>query len=272
MASVTALEVRMMQGETRPALAQFTSTLGQLGSALREIDRAAVVQRVERPKWVVEDLSHEGMFYTVRLTARPSRRRDRESLLRPVAALVDGARELLAEPELPPFYSEATVSRLLKVAEPKDGIREVSLATVNGSVGERVGLSDALIEHARSAVREAEVSIGSITGTLDVISTRAKHGVRVSVFDPVNRRAVTGTASGVLSDNLRNYWGHRVTVRGRITRNARGQAIRIAISDLELMPDDDSGRPSTADLLGADPEWTGGLSVDEFMNRARRRA
>ncbi|GAB2736415.1 hypothetical protein [Nocardioides pakistanensis] len=272
MAGVTALEVRMMQGETRPALAHFTSTLGQLSSALREIDRAAVVERVERPKWVVDDLSHEGMFYTVRLTARPSRRRDPESLLRPVAALVDGARDLQSEPELPPFYSEATVTRLLKVAEPKDGIREVSLATVNGTVGDRVGLNDALIEHARSAVREAEVSIGSITGTLDVISTRAKHGVRVSVFDPVNRRAVTGTASGSMSDNLRNFWGHRVTVRGRITRNARGQAIRIAISDLELLPDDDSGRPSTTALLGADPEWTGGLSVDEFMNRARRRA
>lgn len=272
MAGVTALEVRMMQGETRPALAQFTSTLGQLSSALREIDRAAVVERTERPKWVVDDLSHEGLFYTVRLTARPSRRRDAESLLRPVAALVNGARDLQAEPELPPFYSEATVNRLLRVAEARDGIREVSLATVNGAVGDRVGLNEALIDHARTAVREAEVSIGSITGTLDVISTRARHGVRVSVFDPVNRRAVTGTASGSLSDNLRNYWGHRVTVRGRITRNARGQAIRITITDLELLPDDDAGRPSTSDLLGADPDWTGGLTVDKFMNRARRRA
>ena len=272
MASVTGLEVRMMQGETRPALTQFTSTLGHLSSALREIDRAAVIERVERPIWVVDDLSHEGLFYTVRLSARPSRRRDPESLLRPVAALVEGARDLLTQPELPPFYSEATVTRLLKAAQPKDGIREVSLAAVNGSVGNRVGLNDVLIEHARMAVREAEVSIGSITGTLDVISTRARHGVRLSVFDPVNRRAVTGTAAGTLRDDLRKFWGHRVAVRGRITRNSRGQAIRIAISDLELLPDDDAGRPSTSDLLGADPEWTGGLSVDEFMNRARRRA
>lgn len=272
MSTVTALEVRMMQGEHRPALAQFTSTLGQLSSALREIDRAAIIERVERPKWVVDDLRHEGLFYTVRLSAGPGRRRDSESLLRPVEALVDGARDLQVEPELPPFYSEATVSRLLKVAEPKDGIVEVSLATVNGEVGVRIGLNDALIAHARSAIREADISIGSITGTLDVISTRAKHGVRVSVFDPVYRRAVTGTASGTLSDNLRDSWGHRVTVRGRITRNARGQAIRIAITDLELLPGDDSGRPATSALLGADPNWTGGLSVDAFMDRARRRA
>lgn len=268
----TALEVRMVQGEQRPALAEFTSTLGQLSSALREIDRAAVAQRIERPKWVVDDLSHEGVLYTVRLSARPSRRRDRESLMRPVEALVEGARELQAEPELPPFYSEVTVTRLLNVAVPKSGIREVSLATVNGEVGERVGLNDALIEHARAAVREDEISIGSITGTLDVISTRAKHGVRVSVFDPINRRAVTGTAAGTLRDSLRNSWGYPVTVRGRITRNARGQAIRVAITDLELLPDDDSRRPSTADVLGVDPNWTGGLSVDEFMDRARRRA
>lgn len=272
MATVTALEVRMMEGEHRPSVTQFTSALGQLSSALKDIDHATFVGKVARPTWEVVHLSHEGPFYTVLLSAKRNRRRDPESLLRPVSALVAGARGLQAEPELPPFYSEATVAKLLKVAEPKDGIREVSIATVNGEVGERVGLNDALIRHARSAVREAEVSIGSITGTLDMISTRAKQGVRVSVFDAVNSRAVTGTASDTLRDKVHAAWGHRVTVRGRITRNARGQAFRITIADLELLPEDDSGRPSTAALLGADPDWTGGLSVDEFMDRARRRA
>ena len=161
MANVTALEVRMKQGEHRPALARFTKTLGELSGALREIDHAAIAARTARPKWVVEDLSHEGKFYTVRLSANPSTRRDQASLLQPVSSLVDGARDLQSEPELPPFYSEETVARLLRVAVPKDGIREVSLATVNGKVGQRVELNDALIEHARSAVREADVSIGS---------------------------------------------------------------------------------------------------------------
>lgn len=262
----------MMQGEQRPALSRFLRSLGQLSGALREIDRAALVERSERPRWVVDDLGREGVYYTVRLTAAPSMKRAPESLLQPVAALVNGARDLQTEPELPQFYSESTVERLLNVAKPGDGIQEVSLAAVNGQVGPRVGLNDALVEHARAAVREAEVSIGSVTGTLDVISTRVKQGVRLSVFDPVNRRAVTGTAPQQLANSLRNYWGFRVTVRGRITRNARGQAIRISINDVELMPDDDLGRPNTNLLLGSAPEWTGGLSVDEFMDRARRRA
>jgi hypothetical protein len=30
-------------------------------------------------------------------------------------------------------------------------------------------------------------------------------------------------------------------------------------------------RPSTDDLLGIAPDWTGGLSTDEYMNRQRRR-
>jgi len=120
MATVTALEVRMTQGEHRPALSQFTGTLGQLSSALQEIDRATFTRRVERPRWVVDDLSHEGKFYTVRLSAKPSSKRASESLLLPVSALVDGARELVAQPELPQFYSEATVTRLLKIATPSD--------------------------------------------------------------------------------------------------------------------------------------------------------
>lgn len=35
--------------------------------------------------------------------------------------------------------------------------------------------------------------------------------------------------------------------------------------------DDDDTMPSAGDLLGIDPGWTGGLSVDEYMREQRER-
>lgn len=272
MADVSALEVRITQGSAHPGLKRFLGTLRDLSGALDDVDRALIpTSGAHRPRWQVSDLAHSDDMFRVRLTAAPSRVRDRESLLRSVVVLVDGARALHEEPEVPKYYSGETVGRLLKIARATDGVEQVALATVNGQLGGEVALTGALVTHGLAATRESGQSIGSITGTLDVISTRAKAGVRVSVFDPVRRRSVSGTVDEGSVELVRASWGRRVSVRGRITRNARGQAIRMQISSLEVLPSDDSGRPDVAEVLGAAPSWTGGLTVDEFVAQARRR-
>lgn len=53
--------------------------------------------------------------------------------------------------------------------------------------------------------------------------------------------------------------------------NRVGDWLRNRAASIEEERADDSEYPSPDDLLGADPEWTGGVSVDEYMNRARRR-
>lgn len=270
MAAVSAMEVRITQGDREPDVGRFTSTLTRLAKALDEIDRAAIVERVPRPTWVVNDLAHERREFKVRLTAAASAR-DRESLMMPVTALVNGVRALQQAPELPEFYSETTVHRLIGLAIPRDGIHEVSLAVVNGRVGEHVPLSQEVVAHARAAVRQAEVSIGSITGSLDAIR-KVRNGVRATIYDPVRHRAVTCSAGLGMADDIRKAWNHRVTLRGKITRNAYGQPIRMTVGGIEALPDDDSGRAPVRDLYGALPDMTGGLSVTEFLDQARRRA
>lgn len=270
MATVSAMEVRITQGDREPDVGRFTSTLSRLAKTLDEIDRTAIIERVPRPTWVVNDLTHTGSDFTVRLTAAASTR-DRDSLMMPVTALVNGVRALHLAPELPEFYSETTVNRLVGLATPRDGVREVSLAVVNGKVGDYVALDGDVVKHARSAVKQAEVSIGSITGSLDAIK-KVRNGVRATIYDPVRHRAVTCSAGLQLADDIRNAWDHRVTLRGRITRNAYGQPIRMTVNSLEVLPDDDSNRAPVRDLHGALPDMTGGLSVSDFLDRARRRA
>lgn len=271
MATVSALDVRVEETGPGPDLLHFIAALSNVARALADVDRAATPGRIRRPKWVLEDLRHNDGVFNVQLTAAPVSTRDRESLLLPVSALVTGVRELREQPELPPFYSESTVSRLLQVARPRDGIQEVSLATVNGQVGHYEVLDSTVVEHAESAVREAEVSIGSITGTLTGLKT-TRSGLRITIHDPIARRTVNGTATLAMADDLRPCWNHRVTIRGRLVRNLAGQALRISATNVERMPEDRPRSQITQALYGADSEWTGGLTVEDFMARARRRA
>lgn len=269
MTALTALDVQVTQSEQKPDLNRFIATLGGLSKALLDVDRAATPGRVPRPRWLVDDLRHEGEHFHVQLTAAPVNKRDMESLLRPVTALVSGIRELREQPELPPFYSETTIDRLIVVAKPREGIQEVALAPVNGQVGPYEALDERVLDNARSAVKEAERSIGSITGTLTGLKT-TKQGLRIAIHDPVARRTINGTSTLSLAEELRLSWNHRCILRGRIARNLVGQALRISVTNVERLPDDREERNITRQLLGADPNWTGGLTVDEYMREVRR--
>lgn len=266
-----ALELRIRSDAERVELARLTATLNQVRLALREIDHVYIF-RGSRPKWVVDGIRDQDHLLVIRLTASGARRRDPHTLLVPAEALVSGVETLQQVAEVPQYYTEATVERLVRIGEPGQGVKEVSLATVNGRVGDFVSVSDPVRQNAREAVRPAEVSLGSVVGWLDTMSARrAEKGVLVvGLYDMLTRRAVSGYLSPRMESEVQQLWRRRVLAHGLITRNQRGQPIRIKIERFERMPEDDTQRASVSDLLGAAPGWTGGLSVDEFVREARR--
>ena len=275
MADATALDVRITPGVQRlPDLRDFLLALGRLGTALDELDRAMISGRSPHPTWVVRDLARVDGYFEVTLAAAVDAARDPVSLLRPAVALVDGVRDLETAADLPPYYSETTIDRLLQIAKPKSGIREIALAARNGVREPWAPLTEQVISHARQSVKPAQQSIGSITGRLDELKSSPKGRISTRVFDERSRRTVTVSVPASVADNLRNdlrqAWTERVTVRGRITRNAAGQAVKVTATQLERLPDDDSGMPSAADVLGIAPGWTGDLSPDAYIEQRNR--
>lgn len=267
-----ALEVRIREQATSIDINRFTQLLETVGSTLREIDRLYLLEG-KRSRWVVEHLTHESRTLTVRLTARPGSQmaRSTESLLAPLGIFVQGAQALQLTPEVPTMFTERTVERVLEIARPGRGVAEVAVAPVNGKVGDSISLSGRLIQNATEAVRSHEKSWGTVVGTLDILGRkRTNEQIRASVFDVQAGRAIAGIAAPSMSDQLRAAWGHRVLLGGEISKNARGQAVRIKIADLEILPEDDDNRASVDELLGIDPSWIGDLSVDEYIAEARR--
>jgi hypothetical protein len=268
--AATGLEVTLHQGRERAEVKRFTHTLNEIVASLREID-VVYIERATRATWVLASVLHRRGNLVIRLEARrvPARR-DMADMLVPVQALVDGAKVLQHEPTVPHLFTPATVKRLADLAEPVDGLQTVGLATYNGRRGRRVDLTEKVQKNASSAVQPHEISWGSITGKVIALRDNTRTpGVRLTIRDEARREAVEGEVPETLAEQIRTAWRHRVTIGGKIRRNARGQAIRIDVDRIESMPEDNSGRPSTDSLLGAAEGEFIKLSVDEYVDRLR---
>ncbi len=268
--TTTGLEVRLCAGRTKPSVNRFTRTLDDVVLSLKEIDRL-YLRRGSRPIWVVDSLRHDARTSIVRLEPRTnSRTRPLEDMLEPVKAFVDGVKELEQFAEIPRLYGPETVERIRRIASTGDEYSNISLASYNGTTGTTVTLTEKVRDNAGSAVQGKDISHGSMSGILDTVGTTPrKNLLRVRVFDKQSQRAVSGSAAPHLSESLREHWNHKVLVGGQITRNAQGQAIRIEIDRIERLPEDDLMIPSPKELLGIAPDWTGGVSVDDFMRGIR---
>lgn len=192
-----------------------------------------------------------------------------QDLLVPADALVAGAEHLYQVSEIPPLYSPRTVERVADIATPKGGIEDVVVATYNGRVGKTVALSTDVRVHAKEAVRGREFSFGSVSGTLELLAKprRSQDSLKVSIYDPHRRTAVIGIAPAGMEGQIHDLFGESVLAGGLVSRNSRGQAVRIDISDLEPMmtqqyPDADA-------LLGVAPDWLGDMTVDEYITEVR---
>ncbi|WP_018653506.1 hypothetical protein [Actinomadura flavalba] len=266
----TALEVRVQQGAERVELQRLTAALNELRLALADIERLLIERGTTRARWVVDLVDQQDHELVVRVTAADSTQRPRASLLAPVDALVAGVAHLAEEPEVPDFYTEAVIKRLLKLGTPGRGVQEVSLAAVNGKPGPRRVISEPVRQHASRALTGTQTSLGSVSGLLDTVSARGGN-LRVGIFDPHTRSSVVGEIPEDLASAVHgDFWQAHVLARGELKRNDRGQVIRIKIDHIERLPSGADKRASVADVLGADPDWTGDMTVDEFVREARR--
>lgn len=262
------LEVRLHEGRERAEATRVARTLNEVVWSLQDIDKVHLL-RGTRTTWVMADLVRRDQDLILRLEARTVFTRDLVDMMVPVEALVRGAATLAKQPIVPELFAPKTVTRLGALAEPRDGIQSVSLATYNGAVGPEVVLSDPLRRNAATAVKPFEVSYGSVTGTLSGVRDAKGTSVRVTVRDALGKQAIDGIVPEAMAEDLRIAWRHRVSLSGKVRRNGFGQAIRIEVDRLELLPEGNRGRPSTDELLGVGADWLDGLTVDDFLHEVR---
>lgn len=110
-------------------------------------------------------------------------------------------------------------------------------------------------------------AIGSVEGTIETVSM---HGgkPRFIVYHSRTKKAVTCVIDDNLLREAAAMLGNRVSVGGVVYSNARGEPLRIEVHRMRRLRERHE-LPTTASLTGADPDFTGGLSTEEFLRSIR---
>jgi hypothetical protein len=178
------------------AMARFTDLVADLSN---EVAGEAAIQ------WMVEHLDAGSATATVRAVAD-----DRPAIERVVEAYGIVARA--AETGDPIPYSGNILARLRELAEITDGrITSVSLATdtVEATIARGVVAGE--------RPHKARQSYGMVKGRVESITRR--RGLKFTLYDEVFDRPIICHIREDQKELMRNAWGRRATVAGRIARD-----------------------------------------------------
>lgn len=257
------LDVRV-EGEpgSIPAHA-FLEVLRVTLGLLDQLERAERLPSRLPGGWLIAGLRNSSAVATLRRPDAP----DLQSHLR----LLEGVGRLRDSQELPPYFSPDIAEGLVKIGKQarQPGVSGVSFQLLSsGEVAERTEhVSEAVVENAKASVEGSERTLGSVAGILDVINLRRGAHV-VSLYDEETRRAVRCSFPDGLFEVVKEALGHRVRAMGEVTRNRRGQVLRVDIDRIESLPTQ-PGAPSVDELAGIAPWYTGDQSTDDYLRSVR---
>jgi|SRR5665213_2301226 len=164
---------------------------------------------------------------------------------------------------LPEYFSSKSLRSLTKLARPfgTPGVEYLEASVRSDDTVVTARATSKITENLVKLQAARSRALGSITGTLDTISTRGPN--KFQLLDPVSRRPVSCRFSDEQLDDIKDALRRRVVVSGIVVRNSSGQPLRVEDAEFSVLPDSE---PLT-DLVGLDPDFTGGLSLAEYWER-----
>jgi len=109
-------------------------------------------------------------------------------------------------------------------------------------------------------------SIGSVEGRLDMISLHGKP--QFTIYSTLTDSAITCTFDKEeIFVDAREALGHRVNVSGLVLSNAKGEPLRVQVERLRKLCN--SSDITDLDLQGRFPDFTGGLSSEDYIKQSR---
>ena len=180
---------------------------------------------------------------------------------------VDGWARIEHEGMSPPYLTEQGMEAARRIVRRigKEGIEGIVVSGPEQSVTISPEASARLDQLIPVKYR----SLGSAEGTLETISI---HGSpRFTIYHSRTKKAIRcdiPTTESKLLGRAKEALGRRVYASGRLERNARGEPIRIKVEHLRILRERDE-LPTIAELGGKYPDFTGGLTSEEYVRRMR---
>ena len=138
---------------------------------------------------------------------------------------------------------------------------------ISDDANRKVDVSSVAAENISTLIRPKRKAISSVEGYLRAISIH--RGMKFIVYHARTNKAVTCYFQDPsYMEVIKTVLGNRVAVIGTVHYNAKNEPVKVEMEKLRIFKAE-SELPTTQELSGSDPGFTGGLSVEEYMRRLR---
>jgi len=223
-------------------------------TVLSEVTRAYAGKAL---KWQLSALALEsiGLAVTPEYEPLADDREQREAQISQV--IVDGITSLENEAARPPFFSSAALKAAERIVRAASD-RGLLIGTDHADIPISINTAT----HIREVLSPRRRYLGSITGFLDTLSVHK--GTRLTIFAK-SGAVVNCSIAPDLLERAKELLGARVVVFGDVTANAHGDPLAVNAQDVFASPQPKRMKPISA-FFGAIPDFTGGLSISEFLD------
>ncbi len=180
--------------------AKAVSCFDRLIKALSE----AKAGRSEPVQWQMEELAVGSAVVTARAMHRDPRR------VEAVTEAFEAVGRALGQGDAAPFGERVQAPARDMLALLSNGVKEIRFETSEAESVLRSG------KDSTPVAVPLDASLGAVEGVVEVLSRR--RGLHFNLYDPLLHRPVSCYVSGDHSDLMRDIWGRRVVVQGRVSR------------------------------------------------------
>jgi hypothetical protein len=251
----------------------FTRATSNVVAILKELDRA-ISRRKGRGTlvWYVYDLSMNGNLLIeveskVRARAGTVHGEAVQDISRDVTnSLVTGFENVESRGISPPYLSESGLKKIQQMAAlvRKNGARAFTAKADDRSAE----ISQKAADNISQLLPARRESIGAVEGRLEGISIHGPNPKFV-VYHAITHKAINCVfAEPKFLDEAIGALGKRVYVAGTLKKNIRGEPVAVDVQKVRILGM--GSLPSTGELTGYDPDFTGDLNTEEFIRRIRR--
>ena len=241
-------------------------------AVLSDLDRAFSSRHDGALEWYINDLAKNGAL-RVEVISRVRKLKFKElpDVGREVArSFVNGFDMLEHQGRSPSFLTAAGMYRAQRMTSVlgHDGAQKLIASVLESPEETEITANSA--NNLKKLMPEAYRSVGSIEGFLEGISVHNK--LDVVVYESIHGKAVTcHIANSDLLPKIKESLGKRVKMTGEISRNSKSEARRVNVvraEDFKVFGMDMNVLPFRK-LGGIDPDFTAGLTTEEFIRQIR---
>jgi hypothetical protein len=245
-------------GEDAPiAVDTFVVAAQKFFRLLKEIELSVAGNNKNTLKWIVNELRHGSAFLgTIAINEQKVPYTGDEI----AQYLVNGLNLLEKESKRPGYFSDNAIQCAKELAE----MVYQRKTTISISTQDKTAqLTSKLANHADKLLTTF-IEYGTIEGALKMVSVAGPPVC--NIYDDITKRSVKCLFDYTMLGQIANAIDHRVSITGKISYTDEGYPRNIVLSSMDIFPLDDE-LPSTDDLLKMGIDLSGGLTIEELMER-----